>query len=189
MTERNEDHMTLSPSVEKFIVHWGEMGARWGINRTIAQIHALLYISERPLDAEEIAETLSIARSNVSVSLRELQSWGIVRTQRVLGERRDQFVCVKDVWEMFRIILAERKKRELDPTTSVLRNCALNAQEELGNGHYAAQRLQEALGMFEEVSNWYEQIDGMSTDQLRKAMKMGGTIVQLAGGRKKQSNQ
>ena len=181
--------MNLSPSVEKFIVHWGEMGARWGINRTIAQIHALLYISERPLDAEEIAETLSIARSNVSVSLRELQSWGIVRPQRVLGERRDHFVCEKDVWEMFRIILNERKKRELDPTTSALRNCALSAEEELGESHYATVRLRNALEMFEEVSTWYGQIEGMSTEQLRKTMKMGGTIVQLAGGLKKQKSQ
>lgn len=178
--------MNISPSVEKFILHWGEMGARWGINRTVAQIHALLYITERPLDAEEIAETLAVARSNVSVSLRELQSWGVVRTQRVLGERRDYFVCVKDVWEMFRIILNERKKRELDPTTSVLRNCALSAEEELGDGHYATGRLREALGLFEEVSGWYEQVEGMSTDQLRKAMKMGGTIVQLSGAHKKQ---
>lgn len=180
--------MKISPSIEQFILHWGEMGARWGINRTVAQIHALLYISERPLDAEEIAETLSVARSNVSVSLRELQSWGVVRTQRVLGERRDHFVCVSDVWEMFRIILTERKKRELDPTTSVLRNCALSAEEELGADDHAAKRLQEALQLFEDVSRWYAQIDGMSTDQLRRAMKMGGNIVQLVGGRKKQEN-
>src|SRR5213594_1339593 len=108
---------------KQYILHWGEMGTRWGINRTVAQIHALLYLSPRALPAEEIAETLSVARSNVSTSLRELQSWGIVRVVHVLGDRRDHFESLKDVWEMFRIILEERKRREIDPTLRVLREC------------------------------------------------------------------
>src|SRR5256714_6557908 len=95
----------LSPVQQKFILHWGEMGTRWGINRTVAQIHALLYLSPRPLHAEEITESLSVARSNVSGSLRELQSWGIVKVVHVLGDRRDHFESMKDVWEMFRIIV------------------------------------------------------------------------------------
>src|SRR6476660_8537022 len=106
----------LSPVQEKFVLHWGEMGTRWGINRTVAQIHALLYLSAEPLHAEEIARLLSVARSNVSSSLRELQGWGIVRIAHVLGDRRDHFESMKDVWEMFRTILDERKKRETDPT-------------------------------------------------------------------------
>src|SRR4051794_19919838 len=105
----------LSPVAEKFILHWGEMGTRWGINRTVAQIHALLFLSPRPMHAEEIAATLGVARSNVSTSLRELQNWGIVRVVHVLGDRRDHFESMKDVWEMFRVILDERKKRETDP--------------------------------------------------------------------------
>src|SRR5213592_2706618 len=113
----------LSPVQQKFILHWGEMGTRWGINRTVAQIHALLYLSPRPLHAEEIAKTLSVARSNVSTSLRELQSWGIVRIVHVLGDRRDHFESLKDVWEMFRIILEERKRREIDPTLRALQEC------------------------------------------------------------------
>src|SRR5437762_14257233 len=114
---------TLSSVGQKFIRHWGEMGTRWGINRTVAQIHALLFLSPRPLPAEEIATTLAIARSNVSNSLHELQSWGIVRVVHVLGDRRDHFESLKDVWEMFRIILAERKRREIDPTLRVLQEC------------------------------------------------------------------
>ena len=102
--------MNLEPTAERFILHWGEMGTRWGINRTVAQIHALLYLSDKPLPADEIAATLAVARSNVSTSIRELQSWGIVRTVPVMGDRRDHFQTLTDVWEMFRIIMDERKK-------------------------------------------------------------------------------
>src|ERR1700737_3550262 len=115
--------LPLSPAARKFIVHWGEMGSPWGVNRTVAQIHALLYITPRPLTAEEIAVTLSVARSNVSTSLRELQGWGIVRVAHVLGDRRDHFESLKDVWQMFEIIIAERKRREMDPTLEMLRAC------------------------------------------------------------------
>src|SRR5689334_20079350 len=120
--------MILTPVMQKFILHWGEMGARWGINRTVAQIHALLYISDKPLNAEEIADALSVARSNVSTSLKELQGWGIVRVVHVLGDRRDHFESLKDVWEMFRIIMDERKKRECDPTLALLRDCVAEAE-------------------------------------------------------------
>src|SRR6266436_10170272 len=113
----------LSPVQEKFVLHWGEMGTRWGINRTVAQIHALLYLSPEPLQAEEIARLLSVARSNVSSSLRELQSWGIVRIAHVLGDRRDHFESLKDVWQMFQIIVEERKRREVDPTIAMLKSC------------------------------------------------------------------
>src|SRR5947207_9508851 len=106
----------LSPVQQQFILHWGEMGTRWGINRTVAQIHALLFLSPRPLNAEEIAETLGVARSNVSTSLKELQGWGIVRIAHVMGDRRDHFESMMDVWEMFRVVLDERKKREREPT-------------------------------------------------------------------------
>src|SRR5437762_9727781 len=112
---------TLSPIAQKFVLHWGEMGTRWGINRTVAQIHALLFLSKKSLPAEEIAQTLGIARSNVSNSLRELQNWGIVRVFHILGDRRDHFQSMKDVFEMFRVIARERKKREIDPTVQMLR--------------------------------------------------------------------
>src|SRR3712207_2302129 len=119
----------LSPVATKFILHWGEMGTRWGINRTVAQIHALLFLSPKPLNAEQIAETLSVARSNVSTSLKELQGWGIVRVVHVLGDRRDHFASMKDVWEMFRAILAERKKSETDPTLPLVRACVAGAKK------------------------------------------------------------
>src|SRR5215475_14256346 len=107
---------------KEYILHWGEMGTRWGINRTVAQVHALLYISPRALHAEEIAETLSVARSNVSTSLKELQAWGLVKVTHVLGDRRDHFESMKDVWQMFQTVLNERKKREIEPTLQVLRD-------------------------------------------------------------------
>src|SRR6476661_3524011 len=113
----------LPPVAQKFILHWGEMGTRWGINRTVAQIHALLFLSARPLYAEEIADTLAVARSNVSNSLRELQGWGIVKLVHVLGDKRDHFESMRDVWEMFRVVLDERKKREIDPTMNMLKEC------------------------------------------------------------------
>src|SRR6476660_9365831 len=113
----------LSPVQQKFILHWGEMGTKWGINRTVAQIHALLFISKRPFSADDIVAALGIARSNVSNSLRELQNWGIVRVVHIMGDRRDHFESMKDVFEMFRVISRERKKREIDPTIAMLRDC------------------------------------------------------------------
>src|SRR5712692_10282374 len=133
----------LSPVAQKFILHWGEMGARWGVNRTVAQVHALLYLSPRPLTAEEIAAALSVARSNVSTSLRELQSWGVVKIVHVLGDRRDYFESMKDVWEMARIVLDGRKQREIDPTLAALRECVVEAQKGDPADPYSKKRLQE----------------------------------------------
>src|SRR5438874_10064426 len=120
----------LSPIQQKFVLHWGEMGMRWGINRTVAQIHALVYISPKPLNAEEIAETLEVARSNVSNSLRELQGWRIVKLVHVLGDKRDHFESMRNVWEMFRIVLDERKRREVDPTIAILEECIAEAAKD-----------------------------------------------------------
>jgi len=117
----------LNPVAQKFILHWGEMGARWGINRTVAQIHALLFISDKPMAADEIVGTLGVARSNVSNSLRELQNWGIVKIVHIADDRRDHFESMKDVFEMFRVILRERKRREIDPTVTMLRACIAEA--------------------------------------------------------------
>ena len=112
--------MELSPTMQKYVLHWGEMGTRWGVNRTVAQIHALLFLAKQPLTAEDISETLGVARSNVSNSLKELQSWGLVRITHLVGDRRDHFVSLQDVWEIFRVIMEERKRREIDPTLSIL---------------------------------------------------------------------
>src|ERR1043165_4144606 len=148
----------LSPVQQQFILHWGEMGARWGINRTVAQIHALLYLSPKPLNAEEIAETLAVARSNVSTSLKELQGWGIVKLSHVLGDKRDHFESMKDVWEMFRLVLDERKKREIDPTIQVLRECLAEAKTDRSTDKSTQQRLRELCEFFETTVAWYEQL-------------------------------
>src|SRR6267154_2831602 len=137
----------LHPIQQQFILHWGEMGTRWGINRTVAQIHALLYLSPQPLHAEDIAETLGVARSNVSTSLKELQNWGIVKLVHVLGDKRDHFESMKDVWEMFRAVLDERKKREIDPTIALLRECV--AESEKAKDTYTQARLSEMRDFFE----------------------------------------
>jgi DNA-binding transcriptional regulator GbsR (MarR family) len=166
------------PTVEqKFVLHWGEMGTRWGINRTVAQIHALLYISPKPLHAEEIAETLGVARSNVSTSLKELQGWGIVKMVHVMGDKRDHFETLKDVWEMFRIVLDERKRREIDPTVALLRECAAQAKP----GSHAAERLGELLEFFETTTGWYGQVRRWPTVVLTKMLKLGDKTRKLLG--------
>src|SRR5438094_858097 len=153
--------MELNPVQQKFILHWGEMGARWGINRTVAQIHALLHLSPKPVPAEEIAETLNVARSNVSTSLRELQNWGIVKVVHVMGDRRDHFESKKDVWEMFKTVLDERKKREIDPTLLVLRDCISETESGKSADPYTKERMLELLDFFETMTSWYHQISKM----------------------------
>jgi len=171
----------LSPVATKFILHWGEMGTRWGINRTVAQIHALLFLSPSPLNAEEIAEALSIARSNVSTSLRELQGWGIVKIVHVLGDRRDHFESVKDVWELFRQVLDERKRREVDPTLSILRDCVIEAEKAGKQETYAKERLNDLLDFFETSTAWYQQIRRLPTTMMVRFIKTGDKILKLAG--------
>jgi len=170
---------TLTPAAERFILHWGEMGARWGINRTVAQIHALLYLSPRPLHAEEIARLLSVARSNVSGSLRELQGWGIVRVAHVLGDRRDHFESLKDVWEMFRIIVEERKRREIDPTLAMLRDCA--ADTATAADPYVRERLAAMLDFFETMTSVYEEVRRVPPGALRRLARLKGGLRKLMG--------
>src|SRR5438067_4000412 len=142
----------LSPVQQKFVLHWGEMGARWGINRTVAQVHALLFISDGPLNADEIVEALGVARSNVSTSLRELQGWRIVKVVHVIGDRRDHFESMKDVWEMFRVIVEERKRREIDPTLAILRECVAEAEKAKSTDETTKERLSALLGFFETMT-------------------------------------
>src|SRR5689334_10596228 len=144
----------LSSVQQKFVLHWGEMGTRWGINRTVAQIHALLFLSPKPLHAEEIAETLAVARSNVSTSLKELQGWGIVKMVHVMGDKRDHFESMKDVWEMFRMVLDERKRREIDPTLSMLRECIVEAEKDDATDEYTEERLRDLASFFETTTAW-----------------------------------
>jgi len=172
----------LTPFLQQFILHWGEMGTKWGINRTVAQIHALLFTSEEPLNAEQICDMLGVARSNVSNSLRELQNWGIVKVVHIPGDRRDHFESMKDVYEMFRVIAAERKKREVDPTLLMLRNCA----EEAGGSKaktdtYAKERLGDLLEFFELVSTFYDQMNRLPTKSAVKAVRMGDKVLKSIG--------
>ncbi len=171
----------LTDVQKKFILHWGEMGTRWGINRTVAQIHALLYITPRALNAEEITDTLSVARSNVSNSLRELQSWGIVKVVHVLGDRRDHFESMKDVWEMFRVIMDERKRREMDPTLALLRECRAEAETAKDKDPYAVERLKEMESFFETTTSWYTQLRKWPTKAIVKFVKLGDKAIKLLG--------
>lgn len=175
----------LSAVQKKFILHWGEMGARWGINRTVAQIHALLYLSPKPLDAEDIAKTLGVARSNVSTSLRELQGWGIVRVTHLLGDRRDHFVSLTDVWEMFRIILEERKRREIDPTVVMLRECLTELGREGAGDAYARERVAAMLEFMEDMCGFYDEARKMSPSALKSLAKLRGKLRGFLGKKTK----
>lgn len=171
----------LTPTATSLILHWGEMGSRWGINRTVAQIHALLFLAPEPLHAEAIAETLSVARSNVSNSLRELQNWGVVKVVHVLGDRRDHYESMKDVWEMVQIILDERKKREFDPTLAVLRQLVTSAKESGEKDAHTHQRLAEMLNFFESIGAWYSHVRRLPTGSVIKFIRMGDSLRQLLG--------
>jgi len=171
--------MQLTPAVEKYVLHWGEMGTRWGTNRTVAQIQALLYLSPEPMRADEICELLSVARSHVSTSIRELQSYGLVRMTHVLGDRRDYFESIHDVWELFRVIIEQRKQRELNPTLSMLRSCAAEVETESDTDPVTRERIRNMLEFVESTSDWYEQIRDIPTSTLTKLMKLGKGITRL----------
>jgi DNA-binding transcriptional regulator GbsR (MarR family) len=178
--------MPLSPVEQKFVLHWGEMGTRWGINRTVAQVHALLFVSPQPLDAEEIANTLSAARSNVSNSLRELQGWGIVRVVHVLGDRRDHFESLKDVWEIFRVVAEERKRREIDPTLRVLQECVSEMKKSGPADPYTRERLEEMLGFLMAASGLFDELVHMPSSALKGIARLRGKLRSLlAGGKHK----
>jgi len=171
----------LTHVTEKFILHWGELGTRWGINRTVAQIHALLYISQTSLTAEDIADLLSVARSNVSTSLKELQGWGIVKVVHVKGDRRDHFESQKDVWELFQVILHERKRREIDPALTVLKECVAEAEKAGATEKDTRDRLKQLLGFFETMSTCYEQMRKIPAPALVKFFQAGDRVRRLLG--------
>ena len=176
--------MELTPTQRKFILHWGEMGTRWGINRTVAQVHALLFVWPEPLNAEQITKILSVARSNVSTSLRELQGWGIVRVVHRLGDRRDYFEALEDVWQMYQIVMDERKRREIDPTIEVLRQCVAEAADskEPADAH-ARKRLGEMLNFVETMSAWYTQMRRLPRSAFVGTARAGAKLAALFGGR------
>ena len=150
--------MQLTPVMERFILHWGEMGARWGVNRTVAQIHALLYLAPAPLPADEIAETLSVARSNVSTSLKELQSWGLVSVAHVMGDRRDHFAARTDTWDILLTIMEQRKRREIEPTLGVLRDCVRDLEKDRDTPREVKTRIENMLDFLTGVTTWFDQM-------------------------------
>ena len=176
-TERNEA-MELTPVTQKFVLHWGEMGTRWGVNRTVAQIHALLYLADEPLHAEEIAETLGVARSNVSTSLRELQNWRLIHLQHVMGDRRDHFQAAQDIWEICRVIVDERRRRELDPTLTVLRQCVLELTDSKDTSP-AGKRITSALEFLEQLTHWMDEMKRVPPDTAMKLLRLGAKIQKL----------
>lgn len=173
--------MKLTPVMERYILHWGEMGTRWGVNRTVAQIHALLYLAPAPLTAEEISETLGVARSNVSTSLKELQSWGLVKVVHVLGDRRDHFDTLKDLWETFHVIVDQRRKREIDPTLTMLRECHLDAASDKETPAEIKARIDAVLAFLELMAGWHDQMKTVPRPVLTKLMQLGSKITKVLG--------
>ena len=187
-TAASPDEASATPRLpavtERFVLHWGEMGSRWGVNRTMSQIHALLFITGRPMNADELCEQLGAARSNVSTSLRELQGWGLVRIVHLLGDQRDHFETSGDVWELLRTIVRERKQREFEPTIQALRDCL--AHPELAReSALARQRINETLVLMETTSAWTEEMLRLPPETLVKIMKLGAKVQALLRGKGK----
>ncbi len=179
MTEISEKNAKLPEAVERFILHWGDMGSQWGVNRSVSQIHALLYVSERPLTAEEIADALSLARSNVSNSIRELMAWNLVRRVPVKGDRRDHFEAETDLWEIAMRISAVRKERELDPAVDALKVCVAGADRDPKLHPVAAKRLKDMLAFVESLDRWYAQMLTVPKPKLAALIRLGTRIINL----------
>ncbi len=179
MTEISDNFSQLSPAVEQFILHWGDLGGQWGVNRSVAQIHALLYLSDRPLTAEDIADTLGLARSNVSNSIKELMGWKLIHRVPVRGDRRDHFEAETDIWEMVTRIAQGRKAREIDPAAEALRACMAEAERDSQINPVAMKRLKEMLDFVETINRWYEQMLGVPKPALVTLIKMGSKVTNL----------
>jgi len=171
----------LTPAMQAFILHWGEMGSSWGINRTVAQIYAILYLTPTPITADKICENLSLARSTVSTGLHELQSWGVIRVVHVLGDRRDHFETMNDIWEMFRVILNERKRREFDPTLAVLRKTVTNLSKDEYSDPFSKDKVAEMLDLFETITTAYNQVEKMPTEAIKQMAKLGDGLAKIIG--------
>lgn len=170
--------MQLPPLIQNFVLHFGEMGSRWGINRTVGQIYALLYLSSAPLNAEDIAESLGFSRSNVSMGLKELDSWQLIRTRHLPGDRRDYFTTPEDIWEIVRTLVEQRRQREIEPTLSMLRNVMLKTpagKEE----KYAQAKMGEMHDLIEMLTGWYNEMQQMETERLVHLLKLGSKVYKL----------
>lgn len=172
--------MKLNALEEEFVLHFGEMGSRWGINRTVGQIYALLFLNERPLNAEEISDSLGFSRSNVSMGLKELQAWKLVRLKHFSGDRREYFTTPQDLWEIVRTLVEERKRREIDPTLSKLRELHLSGQT-AESTPYARHRIEELTELIELVTGWYDDMNRLETERLIKLLSIGAKVNELVG--------
>jgi DNA-binding transcriptional regulator GbsR (MarR family) len=179
MTEISDRTEALPAAVERFVLHWGDMGSEWGVNRSVSQIHALLYLSERPLTAEEIADRLGIARSNVSTSIKELLAWNLIRRVPIRGDRRDHFEAETDLWEIVKRIAAGRKEREIDPAVAALQACVKDAARDPAVHPVARRRLEEMLDFVETMDRWYAQMVTVPKPKIAALIRLGARIVRL----------
>ena len=170
--------MNLPPLIQAFVLHFGEMGSRWGINRTVGQIYALLYVSPEPLSADQIVDSLGFSRSNVSIGLRELQAWNLVLLRHLPGDRRDFFTTPGDVWQILRTLAEERKKREVDPTLSVLRELLMQHPASEAERH-AQDRMGEMHALIEQLTTWYEDVRRLETERLTALLALGARVTRL----------
>ena len=173
--------MQITPAMRRYVLHWGEMGQRWGVNRTVAQIHALLYLAEAPQNAEQIVEALGVARSNVSTSLKELMGWDLIRLVHLEGDRRDHFVARTDPWDMLELIVEGRKRREIDPTLEMLNDCVAEAEADKATPPYARERLKAMQGFLVQLDGWHRQMRDVPRPTLIKLIALGGRIAKLIG--------
>lgn len=170
--------MNLTPLIQSFVLHFGEMGSRWGINRTVGQIYALLFVTAKPLNADEIAEALAFSRSNVSMGLKELESWKLVRLQHLPGDRREYFSAPEDVWAIFRTLAEERRKREVDPTLSMLRDALLESPANPAEEH-AQERMREMYELIEMLTQWFSDVQRLEPATLIQLMKLGNKVQKI----------
>ncbi len=179
--------MEMTGAVRDFVLHWGEMGTRWGVNRTVAQVHALLFLSPEPMSAEEIGAALVVARSNVSTSLRELQNWNLIKVTHRLGDRRDLFHTSHDVWELFLTVVEQRVAREIEPTLAVLRRCSAEARGERGTPAVTRARILAMSEFFEETYGWYREMTKLPPATLRSILRAGAGITRFLPGPRKRA--
>jgi len=188
MTEISYTRKPLPIALERFVLHWGKMGGQWGVSRSVSQIHALLFLSEKPMTAEDIADTLGLARSNVSNSIKELLAWNLIRRVPIRGDRRDHFEAETDVWEVFLRVAAGRKEREIDPALAVLRACTADAERDAAVSATARTRLKDMLGFIEMMERFYTQMLSVPKPQIASAIKLGARVLNfLPAGRRKQA--
>ncbi len=170
---------TLVPTLTRqFVSHFGEMGSRWGINRTVGQIYALIFVSQRPLNADDIAQALEFSRSNVSVGLKELQAWRLVRLKHLPGDRREYFDAPSDVWEIFRVLAQERRRREIEPTLSMLRMALLETPSSDAERH-AQDRMRQMHELIDRLMTWFDDVQKLAPETALQLMGMGTTVTKV----------